>query len=484
MTRCTFLSALAAAFLIPGIAWAEAAPTELASAATEPVADVSVSESATPAEIGWEQFDDPSFDPAKASPEPSDAEILGSVPTESAVTTGTAPSIHLESPSSAAPSIAQGIVLGPLGVDDQGRAGRLHTVARGDTLWDLSAAYLGTPWVWPSVWIDNDDIANPHLILPGNKIWITANEMRVVTDAEAESFLSSMAEATAPSEMLSSEDAGLDDEMPVAAFDDLTELSDADDDASGMVEAMPALVPSASNQATMRGRRVTVARREAMGFVSAEKLSGASTIVGSPVERTYLAAGDPVYLGVGEGDTDIGDQFTLFTVIEDVRDPDTKRLLGHHVEALGWAEVKQLTGDTSIAEIRTSYSEIERGARVVRREPAPKTVEVRTSPEVIEGEVAFLPAERTLMDDGGYVYLNRGEFHGVEQGTELEVFDPGTIVEEPARGVDVRTPDHVVARLVVVTVEPDSSVGFVLWSKRELVVGDAIRPVVPTLAQR
>jgi hypothetical protein len=45
-----------------------------------------------------------------------------------------------------------------------------HTVERGDTLWDLSRKFLGSPWYWPKVWSYNPDIANPHWIYPGNMV--------------------------------------------------------------------------------------------------------------------------------------------------------------------------------------------------------------------------------------------------------------------------------------------------------------------------
>src|SRR5215471_14225181 len=48
--------------------------------------------------------------------------------------------------------------------------GQVHTVVRGDTLWDLSQHYLGTPWYWPKVWSYNPEIANPHWIYPGNQV--------------------------------------------------------------------------------------------------------------------------------------------------------------------------------------------------------------------------------------------------------------------------------------------------------------------------
>jgi hypothetical protein len=221
-----------------------------------------------------------------------------------------------------------------------------------------------------------------------------------------------------------------------------------------------------------------------MGFVSVEALAGATSILDSPSERTYLAAGDDVVLGMGEGDLEVGDQFTIFQAVEEVRDVETNRILGHHVDILGWLEVRELTGDTSIAEIRTSYSELRRGARVMPRPMLARHVTARSTPDSIEGKIVFLPGGRAVMADGGYVYLNRGEFHGVEIGSELEVFESGKILNDRSRRVDVRTPSHRVARLVVVSVNAETSVAFVLTSSRELEVGDSVRPQIAKLAQR
>lgn len=466
MTRSSFCAAVVAAILVPSFALTASAEE----AFSAPVADS--------ADVA----------PLSGDLEPTDAELLESIDLGTSGVAGDGfaadasvaeiPAAGLDTMSAAAapivvspvaePVTSAGIVLGPRGIDDQGRAGRLHTVARGNTLWDLSNAYLGTPWVWPSVWTDNDDIANPHLIVPGDKIWITANEMRVVTDAEAEAFVAQAAQMAAAPPVF--------DTGAPAAFDGADEPS--------TLKSFPVAVPGVQAQNSATGRRVTVVQREAMGFMSADEYDGASSIVGSSVERTFLAQGDDVVIGVGEGDVALGDRFLIFKRVDEIRDPKTLRLLGHHIDPLGWLEVRELTGETSIAQIRTSYAEIARGVQIARRDPVSASVEVRTTPEVVEGRVVFLPHERTLMDDGGHVYLNRGEFHGVEVGSELEIFEEGKIVTDRPRREDVRTPDHVVGKVVVISVQPDSSVAFVLWTKRELEVGDSFRPSLPSLAQR
>ncbi len=48
----------------------------------------------------------------------------------------------------------------------------VHTIVKGDTLWDLAAHYLGDPFLWPQIWERNPYIKDSHWIYPGDPMVI------------------------------------------------------------------------------------------------------------------------------------------------------------------------------------------------------------------------------------------------------------------------------------------------------------------------
>ena len=326
------------------------------------------------------------------------------------------------------------VTLGPEGQDEQGQVGRVHTVVKGDTLWAITQAYLGTPWTWPTVWDANTKVVeNPHWIYPGEKIWVSAGGMRPLTDDEASKMLQRQATAPAP--------------QPPAA---------------------PAPPPPTA-------RMLNLPALDSAGFISNEAWNGASSIVGSPVERTYLSQPDPVVIGLGEGVVHVGDQFTIFDREEPIYDPESHHLLGHLVNVLGWIEITQVDKDTSRGVIRTSYGEFRRDARVVPRKAPPSSVALSSTPENVDGVIAALPASRSQMGSPDVVYLNRGSAQGLAVGSLLDVVRPYGTLHEYVQGTNVHPPDEVVASLVVVSTEPDTATAVVTRTTTELMLGDLFR---------
>src|SRR5437764_7178355 len=64
---------------------------------------------------------------------------------------------------SSAASADSGAIINP-------NAPKSYTVKRGDTLWGIASTFLRDPWLWPEVWYINPQVANPHLIYPGDTL--------------------------------------------------------------------------------------------------------------------------------------------------------------------------------------------------------------------------------------------------------------------------------------------------------------------------
>jgi hypothetical protein len=350
-------------------------------------------------------------------------------------------------PASAAsePSIGKP-VLGQVGYDSEGRPGRIHVVVRGDTLWDISDAYLGTPWVWPSIWTDNRNIENPHRIHPEDRIWITDSEMRVVSREEAEAMLN----AGPPS-----------DDFPADQIDSV-EVTPVDS---------PVEAPFAPAERVTR--RVSV--REWVGLISAEELDAAASVVARVPRQEMLSQLDQVYIGLGEGDVKVGDQFDIVRKDARVFDPATNRFLGHHVKTLGWLEVVDVHGETSLATIGLSTEDIWVEDKLLPRRPESIDITIQNSPEDVSGEIVYFPQRRVVIGPLDFVYLNRGTLDGLEAGSPLQVVRGGGLVNEAVRGTLVEIPKRVVATLLVVDAQPETAVALVAESETDLLVGDSFR---------
>ena len=378
---------------------------------------------------------------AEVVPEPTQkAEVAPASPdpAEPWAAEAAAPEVEVSSAEAAAPATE----LGSTGYDSQGRPGRIHIVRPRDTLWDISDAYLGTPWVWPSIWQDNREIENPHLIYPGDRIWITETEMRRVSAEEARALL-----AGAP-----------------AALDQGTSIEPGPQ----VLVPAPEIVPE---------ERPTyfVSDREMVGLIGADTVEASASIVSAAVPRVMLSQEDRVWVGLGEDEVEKGDQFTIFRVQEKVYDPETGRMLGYHVHILGWAEILEPHGETSLAEIRESAIDMVKGDRLMTRKPRVQEIAIQSSPEAVEGQISFLAAKRTLVGMMDYVYLNRGTLDGLEVGSPLEVYRKGYTAREEVRGARVQVPDRVVADLLVVKAQPEASVALIRHTDEELALGDHFR---------
>jgi LysM domain len=367
-------------------------------------------------------------------------------PPAAAAETVEAPSAEAAAPAAApeasevAGDAAQAETLGPVGHDEQGRPGRIHIVQSGDTLWDISDAYLGTPWVWPSIWKDNTvEVENPHRIYPNERIWISPHEMRKLTDAEAAEML-----ARQPVE------APLEEAMPAAM---------ADPDGPEPVR----------NRGTYRYTEI-----QTTGFVTLEELEGAATIVGAPANRTMLTDHTLVDIGLGQGEVAVGDQLDIFRPGDMVIDPSTGRNMGRVTIQLGWMEVTEVHEETASGIIRLSRREMLRGDHVMPRRMRSAEIPIGDRVEV-DGVVAFTPDKRVQMGSGDVLYLNRGSRQGLVVGSPVELFEERGDGWDAVREEDRALADRVLAKAIVVDAYDDTAVAVVTTAQTDLTRGNRFR---------
>jgi hypothetical protein len=345
------------------------------------------------------------------------------------------------------------------GVTPDGRKGQIYKVQKGDTLWAISQKYLGTPWIWPSVWKENEaKVVNPHLIYPGELIWISAGSMRKLTPEEAARLAA--AGQTAP-------------EGPPAA----PEAAPAAPEAAQAPKATEEADPFASlDAADVTGEvKIEVPNLQGIGFVTAEEMKASGAVMGNHEENVWVSQGQRTIISVGEGQGHVGDSFTVFRVRRELRHPVTGESLGFFVQVLGKAEITQLYPETSWAKIITSYAEMQPGDRVLPFVEEPAAITEVRSGEQVQGQIVAFQPYRQRTGAGDFVIIDAGTKQGMVPGRRLVAYRPAREVRDPLTRELLMVPDDVIGDLFVVKAGDVTSLALVMKSERDLHVGDSFR---------
>ncbi len=325
------------------------------------------------------------------------------------------------------------LALGPSATDPDGRQGRLHTVAAGETLWDVSEAYLGTPWVWPTLWKEAGEAA----IQPGDVLWVSSDEIRRLSPSQVAQLKTS------------------DPIAPPAA----------------MASDMPAV-----GTGELRGLDASTAML-GFSFLTTGSPGVVGRVIGNPTERGALGSGDTIYIDMGRGQVQAGDRLRIVRAFRNLPDPRTGDFIGTFIAALGWAEVTQLEGDTAAAVIHGAVDAVHVDDLLmpVGDTGDPSALRVQSTPESVQGEISHLVGPRVIGGAMDVVYLDRGSDGGLAAGSALDVVRPGRMIRDDVRGRSVKVPDTVIGRLVVISVRPESAAAYVVSASTDLARGDVYR---------
>lgn len=343
---------------------------------------------------------------------------------------------------------------GVRGVSPDGKSGWLHTVDPGDTLWDITETYLGSAWIWPSVWKDNGTIEDPHVIQPGDHIWITEKEMRRLTPEEVAQIR--LEDPDAPG-------------VPPAKLGPTGEPAGTANDAASD--------PFAALDRSGRDLREVIdfPGLHRMGFISPGEEAGSAAVLGSHDENYWASQERKTIVSVGEGKVHVGDLFTVYRTRKRVDHPETGVVLGYLVDRLGTAEVTEIHEESSFVRIVNSYSEIEPGDRLTPFVDEPTQFVTVYGGEPQEGVVAGMPIHRQYALRGDVIIIDRGAEAGVIVGNEFELFRAGKEVRDPVSTAKTLVPDDVIGRVVVLKTNETASLALLTHAQRPIRVGDHYR---------
>jgi hypothetical protein len=310
-----------------------------------------------------------------------------------------------------------------------------YVVVKGDTLWDISARFLETPWRWPEVWSFNPQIENPHLIYPGDVV-------SLVYDEQGKPMLK--VERGQPTVKISPKVRAERVDEPISA------------------------IPLDAIQQFLGKPRV----------VSEHEINSAAYVVAGSESRMIAGEGDTVYArGIIQG----GDTtFTVLRIGQAYRNPGKRgEVLGYEAIHVADAQV-QAFGDPATIKITQASREILLGDRLLpKRDYGLDETFIPHAPEsLIEGQIISVVDGVSVIGQFQTLVINRGEQDGVETGHVFAVFESGQKVRD-VKGLHnaemITLPDTLAGIIMVIRTYDRVSYALVMEAEKAIRIEDHFR---------
>jgi LysM domain len=334
-----------------------------------------------------------------------------------------------------------------------------YTVKPRDTLWAISGLFLKSPWRWPALWGMNlNEIRNPHLIYPGQQLFLDKSSGRAVLRA-------------------GTGNGQFNETVRVSPRTRTSALADA---------AIP----------TLPAHLIEPFLAEPL-IIDEATLLRAPRIVATQELRILLSRGDRAYArSQTEGDLsdakNAPDKYRVFRNATPLKDPNTGLVIAYEAQYVGNAElvhaesvrdgkdkagkaIKEIVPAT--IDITNSKEEMRIGDRLL---PEPKrefaTYTPRAPEKRIEGAriVSIYGSAVVNAAQNQIVSINRGKADGLETGHVLAIQKDGESLQDrtdPAKP-QIKLPDERNGLLMVFRTFDKISYALVLQITDNVRVGD------------
>lgn len=335
-----------------------------------------------------------------------------------------------------------------------------YTIQSGDTLWSISGLFLKSPWRWPELWGMNlADIRNPHLIYPGQILYLdTANgRARLSTQANNGGGI--------PTVRLS----------PRTRIDGLAG------------SALP----------TVQYHLIEPFLSEGI-VVDDQSMNQAPRIVATQDGRVFLTRGDRAYVRSSSGDlmddpTQKQKAYRIFRDTKPLKDPVTGEVLGFEAPYLGKALLARSEGVQASAtqeveaptdvipatfDVVDVKEEIRVGDRLLPEPPRQLLNYVPHAPaNPVDARIVSIYGTGVVnAAQNQVVILNKGSLDGLENGHVLAILQSGArMVDKTDQALtNIKLPDERNGLLMVFRTFDKLSYGLVLDIVSGVKVGDRL----------
>lgn len=313
--------------------------------------------------------------------------------------------------------------------------GLIHPVEQGDTLWDLSAKYLGSPWKWQELWERNRFLTNPHYIYPGIRVVVFPPPAREYAFPVAEAPAAASAEAPAVLEVKKPEE-------------------------------LAAAAPPPSGPPTLD---ILPSEFVRAGEFLKEKPAGIGAISGGEEPKVAFAEGDRVHLQL-QKEIPAGQLLGVYRVRGPITTPGDRPVTGYVKYLAGIIQSSGKENGETFGVIRTSFEDLNREDMIGEEIPSFRPVTLSPGAGGMAATVLAGQLENREQAAGNFVFLDRGASAGVAVGNVFRLFDvadesAGTLAE---KGTSARVE---VGEAVVVRVSPEFSTAYIVKSLHSFSAG-------------